>query len=296
MPGQHLWPPDGIWHYHIQKGHANMPHHEQTMIIAGGIFGEITDLEKYVKYGQATHVEMMRSEFESARRDRPNNGGTMMWMFNDCWPTSNWSIIDYYRLPKPSFYAAKRACAPFLPIVFERGGKVGFFFSNDTPDEAAIDLEVGQAHLNGSSVWTRHISSQVEAMATRCFLELPRKDLSFEAGDYLFINAVANDCLLPTVTYFPDGWRDIIWPQPNVQLEIISCLPEEKGMRTQLKVATDAFVRLLNIRVAPDAGVHWLSDNFVDLPAYKSIAITLWSEQEVNRDMLHVGHFLTDWQ
>ena len=68
---------------------------------------------------------MMRAEFESARRDRPNNGGTMMWMFNDCWPTSNWSIIDYYRRPKPSYYAAKRACAPLLPIIMPRRGRRG---------------------------------------------------------------------------------------------------------------------------------------------------------------------------
>ena len=54
------------------------------MSIAGAIFGEIDSLQKYVKYGQATHVEMMRSEFESACRDYPNNGGTLTCMYNDC--------------------------------------------------------------------------------------------------------------------------------------------------------------------------------------------------------------------
>ena len=295
IPEEHHWPPDDIWEYHIQRGHANIPHHEQTLIIASGIFGEITDLEKYVKYGQATHVEMMRSEFESARRDRPNNGGTMMWMFNDCWPTSNWSIIDYYRLPKPAFYAAKRACAPFLPIVFERAGKIGFFFSNDTPDAVAVELEVGQAHLNGDSVWTRRMSGWVASMDTGCFLEVPREDLSLEVGDFLFIYAVANDCHLPAVTYFPDGWRNITWPQPNVSLDVISCQREETGFQTQLSVASQAFSRLLHVCVSPSAGAHWLSDNFVDLPPNTSVKMTLWSEREVNCDILHVGHFLTDW-
>jgi len=58
------------------------------------------------------HAEMMRAEFESARRDRPNNGGTMVWMFNDCWPTSNWSIIDYYRSEKTFFFTQLNAPVP----------------------------------------------------------------------------------------------------------------------------------------------------------------------------------------
>ena len=129
-PG-HQWPPDALWTYHIQRGHSDYPHHDQTIMFGEALFGPVESLESYVKHGQAVHAEMMRAEFESARRDRPNNGGTMMWMFNDCWPTSNWSIIDYDRRPKPAYYAARRACATWLPIVFERAGRIEFFLSND---------------------------------------------------------------------------------------------------------------------------------------------------------------------
>ncbi len=132
MAPENHWPPNEAWIYHIQRGHRKIPHYEQTMFIAGATFGEINTLQKYVKYGQATHVEQTRAEYESARRDRPNNGGTMSWMYNDCWPTSNWSIIDYYRQEKPAYYAAKRACATVLPIIFERKGKIEFFVGNDT--------------------------------------------------------------------------------------------------------------------------------------------------------------------
>ena len=149
LPKEHHWPPDEMWVYHIQIGHRRLPHHEQTLRIAGGLFGKIDSLQKYIKFGQATHVEFMRAEFESARRDRPNNGGTMVWMLNDCWPTSNWSIIDYYRRPKPAYYAAKRACATLLPIVFERRENVEFFFSNDGGTLCEAKLRFGQLHLNG---------------------------------------------------------------------------------------------------------------------------------------------------
>src|SRR5690606_23906948 len=78
----HRWPPDDVWTFHLQRGHARLPHHEQTRFIAEALFGPIRRLEDYVKFGQAAHAELMRAEFESARRDRPNNGGTMVWMLN----------------------------------------------------------------------------------------------------------------------------------------------------------------------------------------------------------------------
>ena len=59
LPGEHQCPPDEMWIYHIQRGHANLPHYEQTMFIAGHTFGEITSLQEYVKHGQATHAEMI---------------------------------------------------------------------------------------------------------------------------------------------------------------------------------------------------------------------------------------------
>ncbi len=36
LTDEHAWPPDDVWTYHIQRGHKNLPHWEQTMMIAGG--------------------------------------------------------------------------------------------------------------------------------------------------------------------------------------------------------------------------------------------------------------------
>ncbi|MDO9528394.1 MAG: glycoside hydrolase family 2 protein [Syntrophales bacterium] len=203
-----LWPPNQAWIDHIQRGHRNLPHYEQTLLIAGAIFGEIDSLQKYVKFGQATHAEMMRAEFESARRDRPNNGGTMVWMYNDSWPTSNWSIIDYYRHPKPAFYAAKRACATLLPIIFERSGKIEFFFSNDSFEGAEVNLTYGQETLQGSwkeipwpypqikfefldqefarGKWHSRIQLQTDSFARFCHLLVKKDNIEISLSDNYF--------------------------------------------------------------------------------------------------------------
>jgi len=296
MPEEHLWPPDDMWTYHIQRGHKNLPHHEQTLQIAGGIFGEIDSLQKYIKYGQATHVEMMRAEFESARRDRPNNGGTMVWMYNDCWPTANWSIIDYYRRPKPAYYAAKRACASLLPIIFERKGKIEFFFSNDGLDPVTAEVRFGAARLDGATVWAEEQTVDVGPVDTVRFYVIDRKETDFRPDEYLFVEARAGGADLFPVTYFPDGWKHVPWPVPDLKITLLEELPQTDGTHlTKIEIRTDAYARFCHVVVDDAAGPVWLDDNFFDLPAGHSHVIRIRCRQPLSPDLLTVGTWHSIW-
>lgn len=304
---QNHWPPNDAWIYHIQRGHRNIPHFEQTIFIAGATFGKINSLQEYVKYGQATHVEQTRAEYESARRDRPNNGGTMSWMFNDCWPTSNWSIIDYFRQEKPAYFAAKRACTPILPIVFERKGKIGFFLGNDTLSRQNLKVEYGQQKLSGEKVWSKSKEFGVLSNTTLKFDEIEKAKLSVANGDYLYIDAVVNGRRLPRVTWFPDGWKGIQWPaNPNVVLELINQVKTEGQWVTRVRIKSDKFVRLCHILlkeryenqslpVANDLQIEF-TDNYFDLPARNEHIITIKSFKKINKGDLQIGHWNTDWE
>ncbi len=294
MPEEHWWPPDEMWTFHIQRGHRNLPHHEQTLHIAGAIFGEIDSLEEYVKHGQATHVEMMRGEFEFARRDRPNNGGTMMWMYEDCWPTSNWSIIDYYGRPKPSYYAAKRACAPVLPIIMQRAGRIGFFLSNDRPEALDARMTCGQARLDGTVVWSRECEVAAGPVETANADVVDRDELDLETGDYLFVDAEVMGERLPSVTYFPDGWKDIPWPDPEVEVELVDRREDAEGVTSRLWVRAGAYARLLHL-LPPEETGFWADDNYFDLPAGCERTITFRSRKPFALEDVRVGHWLTEW-
>ena len=296
LPAASHWPPDDMWIYHIQRGHANLPHYEQTLRIAGAIFGEINSLQEYVKHGQATHVEMMRGEFESARRDRPNNGGAMMWMYNDCWPTSNWSIIDYYRRPKPSYYAAKRACAPQLPIIMERRGEIGFFFSNDGAAPVQATIRFGQAGLDGRELWAQEQSVRVGPVETARLHTVRREDLGGEPGSYLFAAATVDGRELPVVTFFPDGWKEIPWPAVAPRLELLRQERQGEGWLTEVRVAAEAYTRLCHLLIPEEAGAWWLDDSFFDLPAGASRTVAVWSERPFAVEGVRVGDWHTTWK
>ncbi len=296
LPPEHRWPPDDLWTFHIQRGHAHAPHHEQTLAFAEALFGPVNSLRDYVKFGQAVHAEMMRAEFESARRDRPNNGGTMMWMFNDCWPTSNWSIIDYYRRPKPAYYAAKRACAALLPIVFERGGRIEFFLSNDGPAPCRAEVRFGQAGLDGAVCWERRQEVRAGAGDTVRFHAIPRTEWQGAPGEHLFIEATPEDAApLPRVYYFPGLWKDIAWPEPGIRVELVSQAPGDAGWRTELDVCAKAYARFCHVLPPDEAGFWWADDNFFDLGAGGRRRVTIRSERSFGADAVAPGHWLTDW-
>ena len=307
MAPENHWPPNEAWIYHIQRGHRNIHHYEQTMTIAGAIFGEITSLQEYVKHGQATHLEQMRAEYESARRDRPDSGGTLHWMYHDCWPTSNWSIIDYYKQEKPSYYAAKRACTPVLPIIFERGGSIGFFLGDDTLSAQQVIIEYGQETLDGKKTWSKSASFKVSPNSTFNFDKIEKKALILSTGDYLFINAEVNGEALPRVVYFPDGWKDIPWPKdPGIKLEITDQVKHGEQWISSLKIRSDKFTRLCHILLKEKYESQILpaskelridiSNNYFDLTAGGEHTVTISSARKLTTDDLHVGHWWTDWE
>ena len=285
-----LWPPDDVWEYQIQYGF-----HWETIKLAGGMFGPINSLEEYVKHGQAAHAEMMRAEFESARRDRPNNGGTMMWMYNDCRPTANWSIIDYYGRPKPAYYAARRACAELLPIILERRGRVEFFFSNDGPQRRDAAIRFGQARLDGSLVWERSIEGGAEGMDTTRFYSVERDALNVTPNDYLFIRAEVDGEALPWVTYFLDGWKGIEWPEPNVSVAMLRQTGDAKACESLLEVRADAYARFCHLLIPEAAGVSWVDDNFFDLPAGSTHTVKVRSADPFAVEDVTVGNWHTRW-
>ncbi len=250
LSDDHAWPPSDVWTYHIQTGHHGMPYHDQVLKVAEPHFGPIPDLSTYVKHGQALHMEMMRSEFESARCDRPNNGGTMMWMFNDCWPTANWSIIDYYRVPKPSYYAARRACADVLPTIFERGGRIGFFLSNDTNQTETREVEFGWMTLDGTVLQQHSLQSTVPPVSTATLLQVQRDELPPGLDVLLFIRITGR----PTISYFPNGWLDVPWPEASFEIDLHG---------SELRVTATSFLRMFHV-ICNDPGI-WVDDNFVDI-------------------------------
>lgn len=74
--------------------------------------------EDYAYVSQLLQAKGIRTAIDAHRRAKPYCMGTLYWQFNDCWPVTSWSGIDYYGRWKAMQYAVKKAYRTYL-ISFE---------------------------------------------------------------------------------------------------------------------------------------------------------------------------------
>jgi beta-mannosidase len=75
------------------------------------------DLESFTHLTQIMQADAMSWAYKSWRRQWRSTGdrkcgGALVWQLNDCWPTMSWAVVDYNSVPKPAYYAIKRAMRP----------------------------------------------------------------------------------------------------------------------------------------------------------------------------------------
>lgn len=96
---------------------------------------------QYIQY------EWVRISFELARRNLWFNSGLLYWMLADCWPAaSGWALIDYYGLPKASYYSFKR-CAQNVVGSFDKKDD-GYSLTVSNDGLTAQTLQVSIKKLN----------------------------------------------------------------------------------------------------------------------------------------------------
>ena len=138
---------DGVdmWHYHTKSN----PRLEKDLfdylrIMTEKILGEFScgrDRLFKLRYMQ---YEWVRTVMEQARRERAICSGIVFWMMNDCWPASSgWALIDFYNLPKDSFYSFKRCAAPVLASLdFEDGSYRAYVINDGDEKEIKVSIKV----------------------------------------------------------------------------------------------------------------------------------------------------------
>lgn len=73
-------------------------------------------LDEFITNTQQYQVQLIQLAAESYRRQayRPV-GALFQFMLVEDWPSMNWAVADFWRKPKPGYYALQRAYQPVLP-------------------------------------------------------------------------------------------------------------------------------------------------------------------------------------
>ncbi|MAT45024.1 MAG: hypothetical protein CL609_22050 [Anaerolineaceae bacterium] len=91
-------------------------------VVWGQVFGDLPDIETYIKATQFLQYDGLRYALEANRRRKYHNSGSLPWQFNEPYPMAACtSSVDYYAQPKPVYYAVKKAYADLsLSARFDR--------------------------------------------------------------------------------------------------------------------------------------------------------------------------------
>ena len=97
-----IWPIDKqAWQYH----HAVVGEQERDARDYGGL----DDIEHWIMATQIAHGQCHRHNLEYCRQTKYWCSGCMQWQINGSWPSFHRELIDWYGLPKASFYMYKRS-------------------------------------------------------------------------------------------------------------------------------------------------------------------------------------------
>lgn len=185
MPEEELCS-DDMWLYH-SKGNPALSKELYHIYrdFARKLFGDFendTDRRFKLKYLQ---YEFIRLGMEQVRRSDGFCTGIIYWMLNDCWPAAaGWALLDYYALPKASYYAFKKYSNTVIGSVDKdnNGICVPYVCSIDTDDCTA---NVRALKINKK---TGEVISQKDAVV---FVPAGRSvavnELQFEGDGELFV-------------------------------------------------------------------------------------------------------------
>lgn len=128
--------------YHSRSNPALKRHLLCDVIsFARKVLGEFIDGEdRYFKY-KYIQYEWVRVVFENVRRNLGYSNGILFWMYNDCWPAAmGWSFVDYYGVPKASYYIFKRCAKHLVGSLKSGNGSYTLTLSSDTEINKAVTV------------------------------------------------------------------------------------------------------------------------------------------------------------
>ncbi len=217
------------------------------------------DLSDYILYGQMFQAFMYGGSVESLRfrkRDKRDDcQGALIWMYNDCWGETGWTLIDYYLRRKASYYWFKRACRPVKVIIRRRGRKLVTRVVNDTLDSLQGTVEIGWMRIDGTASERRTRKVRIPANGA---VELPATGIPSQSErdprEWIYAATLrgkgieADQALWKLVPF-----RELALSQPDVTVV-------KKGRQVTLQ--SKVFCHGVHLR---DKGRAILSDNYVDL-------------------------------
>lgn len=247
-----------IWQYHMNNQNLDNWSAEWINALIETHYCSASGLttEEFLLYSglcQGLMYEYSISTF----RSRPDNYGTVFWMYNDCWGEVGWTIIDHYLRRKISFPYVRRAFAPRMLILRRAGDKVVVTGVNDTPNPISFTAEYGYFRFDGTERRSQKTALILPAFTRKVVLEFPWEENDPVLGSW-FVQPQESDTGIMPVILRQAPFRTLKTPDPGLTT---SGYMQKNGEMT-FTVSAEAYAHAVHFNFPCNAR---LNDEYFDL-------------------------------
>ncbi len=270
MTDDDIFNSDSMWKYHTKDNPClAFTLFDLLQTFAGKVLGDFkngADRFFKLKYNQ---FEWIRVSMENIRRNRGFINGIVYWMWNDCWPASSgWAFVDYYCLPKASFYSFKR-CAKQVIASISKADDYEVYLCNDGLEERCVTLNLSFIK-NGNETQITSDKVCVSAAKSEKVYSLP---LSAVPDDAILICNVTDGRLIDRAFYKHGAL-------PLIPTDAVNILSQDE---CSITVTADRYVHAVELE-----GEYIFDDNYFSLLPYEQRTITFRSSSTAKSTALTV--------
>ena len=220
---------------------------------------------------------MIRYGVEHWRRDMPRSMAALIWQYNDCWPCSTWSMVDYYRRAKALLYQSRHFFAPVLVsgLPDPQSGQAEIYVTSDQQTDVSGELLWSVTDTAGKLLRQGAKQMKIPARTSWMAESLDLSDLvkSHGVGNLLVWPEVAIDGrAVARNTLFFGRPKGLKLKRPNLSVTT-------SGGETQYSVIVETDVPALWVWADVQNADASYSDNFVDLRREQAARIEIVLDQ-----------------
>jgi beta-mannosidase len=228
IPVEQRFPQSRLFEYHNKQEEGN----ERLFRFLASHFPVINEWEDFIYLTQLNQAIALKTCVDHWRYRWPDTAGSIIWQYNDCWPVTSWSLIDYHHRPKISYYFIKNAFEPVFTLFKKRDQGLDILIHNQDIHEFNGFLNIyilenssGQV-ISQNSIPVSIVSKSKEKFHQIDISEYPKQDWT------IVIKLVSKHTGLVHQNYYTEGpWKHKKLPKTQIKMNIIS---GESGARIEL--------------------------------------------------------------
>jgi len=248
--------------------------YDYEKIFAEKVLGTFRDGQDRLLKLQYIQYEWVRLSFELARRNLWFNSGLLYWMLADCWPAaSGWALIDYYGMPKASYYSFRRCAQPVVGSIDAEDGKYTLYVTNDGMTAQSLQLTVQKLNYKtGEAVSSRRLTVQVDGQAVT---KLPLQEV-LEQDEILICDL--QNAQIQDRCFYKTG---------KLELYKTDCLHIVEKTKTSVTVEAQGYVHAVALE-----GDGVFSDSYFSLLPGERRTVSFTPTQGADPDITCIGYTL----